>query len=271
MHFFRAGVANHAHDLPAGGAAHDRIVDQHHALAFEQRAHRIQLQLHAEVAHALAGLDEGAPDVVVADQGEAKRNAALGGVAHGGGHAGIGHGNHEVGVHAGFARQLAAQFLAAGLHRAAEDQAVGTREVHVLEDAARLRRGGRIEARTDSLRADHDQFAGLHIAHVVGADQIERAGLGGKDDGVLLLSFERGNAAHGQRPEAARIAHREDAVVAHHHQRKSAFDAAQRVGHGFGQRLLLGERDQVNDDFGVAVGLENRALTLQPGANLRAH
>jgi hypothetical protein len=31
-------------------------------------AHRIQLQLHAEVAHPLLRLDEGAANVVVADQ-----------------------------------------------------------------------------------------------------------------------------------------------------------------------------------------------------------
>ena len=72
--------------------------------------------------------------------------------------------------------------------------------------------------------------------------------------------------ASGRKPRG--IAHGEDAVVAHHHQRKCAFDAPQRIGHGFGQGVLLGKRDQVNDDFGVAVGLKNRALALQPRAHL---
>ena len=199
MHFLRAGVADHADNLAAGGAAHDRVIDQHDALALQQRADWIQLQLHAKVAHALAGFDEGSSDVVVADQSKAEGNPALGGIAHRCGHARIRDGNDEVGLNACFSSQLAAQFLAAGLHRAAEDKAVGTREVHVLEDATRLRRGGGVEARIDSFRADDDQFARLYVADVLGADQVKGAGLGGKDDGVVLLPLERWDAAHGQR------------------------------------------------------------------------
>ncbi len=73
MHFFRSRAAHHAHDLAAGGAAHDGIVDQNDAFAFQQAAHRVQLEFHAEVAHALFRLNEGAPDVMIADQAEAER------------------------------------------------------------------------------------------------------------------------------------------------------------------------------------------------------
>ena len=72
--------------------------------------------------------------------------------------------------------------------------------------------------------------------------------------------FEARNSSHGQRTEAARIARRKNPVRTDHHQRKRAFHPAQRVGHGLRQRVLFGERDQVNDDFGVAIGLEDRAL-----------
>jgi len=41
--FARAGVAHHLHDLHAGRAAHDRIVDQHDALALQQRAIGVML------------------------------------------------------------------------------------------------------------------------------------------------------------------------------------------------------------------------------------
>ena len=44
-------------------------------------------------------------------------------------------------------------------------------------------------------------------------------------------------------------------------------NAAQRVGHRVRHGLLAGERDQVNDHFGVAGGLEDRSLGLQPLAN----
>src|SRR5436190_151671 len=75
MHLFRSRTAYHANDLAAGGAAHDRIVDQHHALPFEQTAHRVQLEFDAEIAHRLFGLDKSASDIVIADQPEAERDA----------------------------------------------------------------------------------------------------------------------------------------------------------------------------------------------------
>ena len=76
MHLARAGVAHHLHDLDAGGAAHDRIVDQHDALALDHGAVGVVLHAHAELADRLGRLDEGAPDIVVADDAEFERQAA---------------------------------------------------------------------------------------------------------------------------------------------------------------------------------------------------
>ena len=108
-------------------------------LPVEQIAHRVELELDAEVAHALFGLDEGAADVVVADEAEVERDAAFGSVAERGGHAGVRHGHNEIGGHARFAGKLAAHLFAALLHPAAKDAAVGPGEVDMLEDAAGLR------------------------------------------------------------------------------------------------------------------------------------
>src|ERR1019366_3377020 len=51
VHFAGAGLAHHADDLAAGGATHDGIVHQHDALALEQVAHRVELELEAEIAN----------------------------------------------------------------------------------------------------------------------------------------------------------------------------------------------------------------------------
>ncbi len=130
----------------------------------------------------------------------------------------------------------------------------------MLEDAARLRLLRGVEARMHAFGSNDDQFARLDLALVDGADQVEGAGFGGEDDGVGAMRRLSGNAAHHQRTEAARIARGKDAVGRQHDQRKCAFQAAQRIGHGVGQRLLARTRDQVHDDFGVAGGLEDRAL-----------
>ena len=83
VHLARAGLPQHADDLARGRAAHDRVVDQHDALALDDLAHRVQLDLDAEVADRLLGLDERAPDVVVADEAEPEGDARLLRVARG--------------------------------------------------------------------------------------------------------------------------------------------------------------------------------------------
>ena len=77
MHFLRAGVAHHLHDLGRGGAAHDRIVDQHDALARDHRAVGRVLEAHAKLADLLGRLDEGAADIVIADDAELVGDAGL--------------------------------------------------------------------------------------------------------------------------------------------------------------------------------------------------
>ena len=69
--------AHHLDDLDGGGAAHDGIVDQHHALAVDLGAVGVVLQLDAEVADLVGRLDEGAADVVVADDAELEGDAPI--------------------------------------------------------------------------------------------------------------------------------------------------------------------------------------------------
>ena len=154
MHFARAGLAHHADDLAAGGAAHDGIVHQNHALAFQQVAHRVQLELHAEIADRLRRLDERAAHVVIADQRLPERNAGFGGIADGGGDAGIGHRHDDVGID-GMLRAPAGgpAFSRDSCHRAAEDDRIGPREIDVLEDALRAVLAPARSARASALRA----------------------------------------------------------------------------------------------------------------------
>ena len=87
--------------------ADDRVVHEDDALALDDLAHRVQLDLDAEVADRLLGLDERAPDVVVADEAEGERDARLLGVAERRVHAGVGHGHDDVGLGRVLAREAA--------------------------------------------------------------------------------------------------------------------------------------------------------------------
>ncbi len=75
MHFLGAGLAHHLHDLDRGRAAHHAVVNQHDALAAHFHLVGAVLELDAELANLLLGLDEGASDVMVADDAELKRDA----------------------------------------------------------------------------------------------------------------------------------------------------------------------------------------------------
>src|SRR6266446_4668259 len=70
MHFACPGIAHHLDDLGRGRAAHDRIVDQDDPLAFEIGAVGVVLEADAEMADLLGRLDEGAADIMVADDAE---------------------------------------------------------------------------------------------------------------------------------------------------------------------------------------------------------
>src|SRR5438874_4402634 len=133
MHFLGASATHHAHNLFAGGSAHDGVVNQHHALTFEQAAHRIQLKSYAEVAHRLLWLDEGAAYVVIANEAEPKRDATFRSVTHRGGYTGVRYRHNQVGIGRGFDGKLAAEFFAALLHRASKAATVGTRKINMLE------------------------------------------------------------------------------------------------------------------------------------------
>ena len=141
------------------------------------RAVGVVLQPHAEVADLLRRLDEGAADVVVADDAELEGDAARFGIADRRRHAGIGNRHHDVGGHRAFAGELDADPLAHVVDVRALDGRIGPGEVDVLEDAEALRDLGEGLDRAQPLLVDDDDLARLDVAHELGADDVERAGL----------------------------------------------------------------------------------------------
>src|SRR4051794_9386390 len=177
MDFAGAGVAHHADDLFRGGAAHQRIVDQDDALAFDRGAVGRMLHADAEFAHALGRLNEGAADIVVSDDAEFERHAGMLGVADRGRYAGIRYRHHDIDFDAALARKLPAKSLADFIDRAAADDGVRPREVDVFEDAGPRRFWRERLVAVRALFVEHDDFAGLDVADIFCADHVEGAGL----------------------------------------------------------------------------------------------
>ena len=118
-----------------GGAAHDGVVHHVEASVLDHGAHGIDLHAHAELPHALGGLNEGAAHVVVADEGVFVGHAGFLRHAEGGVDARVREGNDAFGVGHGFADEVAAHALAALIGVFAEEAGVGAREIDEFKDA----------------------------------------------------------------------------------------------------------------------------------------
>src|SRR5438105_14985865 len=261
VNFFCSGVADHAHDFAAGGAADDGIVHQHDALAFDKAAHGIELQFDAEVSDGLQRLDERAADVMIANQAHAEGNSGIERVAYGGGHAGIRDGDNDVGLDGMFAGEQAAEHFATLVDGAAKNDAVRPREVNMLENALLVLLGGSEVNGLDAALGDAHHFAGLDFADVLRVEQIERAGFAGDEPGGAAAG--RRKFAENERAEAARIARGVKLVGGEDEKRIGAFNLIQRVAQRAGKIAGLRTRKQMHDDFGVAIGLENGAAMLE--------
>ena len=86
------------------------------------------------------------------------------------------------------------------------DDAVGPREVDVLEDAEPAVAPGEGQQAFDPTSADDDDLARRDIAHELGADDVESAGLRRENPGVA-------EPAENQRAHPERIAHSDDLVL----------------------------------------------------------
>src|SRR4051812_31838414 len=97
------------------------------------------LHAHAGFADRLRRLDEGAADIVVADDAEFERDAGMLAVADRGRHARIRHRYHDIDRHVALARELRTEGLAHLVDRAAVNDGIRTGEVDVFEDAGTRR------------------------------------------------------------------------------------------------------------------------------------
>ena len=166
MHFGRAGVAHHLHDLARGGAAHDGIVDQHDALARDHGAVGVVLEAHAKLADLLGRLDEGAADIVVADDADLVGDAGLLGIADRRRHAGIRHRDDHIGLRRRLARELGAHGLAHVVDVAAADDGIRPGEIDVFEDARPRRHRRERLVRVRAFLVEDDHLAVLDVAHI---------------------------------------------------------------------------------------------------------
>ena len=252
-----SALADHLHDLLARGAAHDGVVHHYHALALKQAPDRVELDLHAEVADAGLGLDEGPANVVVADEAEVEGYPGFLCIADGGWHAGVWHGYDDVRVYGGLAVELAAEFLPDLVDVvAAEDMAVRAGEVDVLEHAEALALAVEDPLALKPVLADMHDLPGLDVADVLGLDEVQCARLGGHHVGAVEY-------AQAERPHPVGVAHCYHLPLAHEQEAVCAAYLREGVYHLVAELSVAGACHEVQYDLGVRGALEYGALVLE--------
>src|SRR5665811_368765 len=110
-------------------------------------------------------------------------------------HAGIRHRDDHIGLRRRFARQLAAHSLAHIVDMAAADDGIRPREIDVFEDTRPRRHRRERLMRLHAVLVEDHHFAVLHVAHVLRADDVERAGLRRQNRAAVeLADHQRANA-----------------------------------------------------------------------------
>ena len=130
-----AGVAERLHDLAGGGAPHDGVVHDHHALAADRVRQRVELQPDASLAKHGGWLDERPPDVAVLHEALAVRDAGSFGVPLSGGVRCVRDGDHHVGRDGSLGGQAPPHLLAGLVQAPAVHPRVGPAQVHEFEQA----------------------------------------------------------------------------------------------------------------------------------------
>ena len=109
-------------------------------------------------------------------------------VADGRRYTGIRHGDHRIGLDRRLARELAAEILPDVINTTPAQYGIGAGEVDIFEDAgpgAVFREG---TVAFDAVLGDDHHLAVLDLAHELGADNVERAGLRRQHVGAVELA-----------------------------------------------------------------------------------
>jgi hypothetical protein len=136
---------------------------------------------------------------MIADHAHLKRDTRSLAVSYGRIVSRVGKRHRKVGLEGVFLRQGPPELLPDGINVSTEDVAVRPRKIDELEDAEASPSLGEGLERPKALLVDDDDFPRFDVSYVFRVNQVEGAGLGGDDIGVIEPSQARGRQPFGSR------------------------------------------------------------------------
>src|SRR5574344_204385 len=138
MDFLCSCPAQNLHETAACRSAHDGVVDNDDSLILYVANHYIELNEHKILALFLSGRNKRAADIFVLYDSVRIRNSGSLCVADCSAESAVGNTDNDISRNAAFFCKLGAHAVPRTLNRNAIDNAVGTREIHILENAGAL-------------------------------------------------------------------------------------------------------------------------------------
>ena len=256
MHFFRTGITHHLHNLHRCRAAHNRVIYQDNPLALHNRAVGGMFHAHTQFTHGLCRLNEGAPDIVIADDAQFIRDTGCLRIAKGCRHAGVWHRDHDIRINACFMGELGAHGFAYVIDRTAMHDRVRAREIDIFKNAGTRGHFGEGLDGFNAVIGDDHHFAIFNIPHKTRADNIKRTGFGGENEmPVQLPQNQRANAQGITRTDQLFIGQTDKGI--------GPFELLQGIDETVGKFASAALRHQMQNHFRVAGRLIDRAAADQ--------
>ena len=250
------GIAKGCHQLAAGSAPHNRVVDHHHPFTREHIGQGIELDPNTRLPHGLGGLDKGAAHIAVFDQSIRKGNATELGITNGSWNPGIGNPNHDVGINGGFTGKGFANSDPIAVERFTKEPAIGAREIDHFEHTQLVGLQAPLAAAGGGITlAEMDNLTGFDVVVKAGANDVEATGFTAHHPlGLIQLT----NVAKHQRPDAMAIAQGKQARRGANHQAEGAPTTSCRLANCLVpiQTAIDGALNSKGNQFGIGGGGE---------------
>jgi hypothetical protein len=182
-----ACFAEKGDDFSGGGSPYEAIVDEDDSFSFDGVDIGAVFESDSEAAYVGGGFDEGASDVVVADDSEVEGYIEFSGEADGGGIPRVGNGHDEVCFDSMFDGEFFSDLASGGIDGSSVEGAVWAGEVDIFEEARSCI--GLTVFHDDAVNlaflllvlGDEDDFPSFDFSDEVGPDHVEGASFGSED------------------------------------------------------------------------------------------
>ncbi len=253
MNFLRTSIPDHLNDLYAGGTAHEAIIHQHNALAFNLRSVGRVFQFNTKRTDLLCWLNKRAAHIVVADDAKLKRNTAFGCKTKSCRNTRIWYRNDHIRFYGTFLRQHTSKTLTNVINGMTVQNTVRAGEVDVLKDIWAGRALAEWEVAFDTTWCTNNNLTVLNFTNELRADDIQCTSFTRKNRCTIQITKN-------QWANSIRVTRTNQLFTGQCDKRVSTFHLANGLDEAIYDLFLARTGNQLQNHFTVRCRLANRTV-----------